>query len=117
MRIHTLDLHFQDTPNTIASYLVVGPEGLALVETGPGSTLDNLIKCLAELDIKPADIGQVLVSHIHLDHAGSAGWWAQQGAQVYVHHVGAPHLVDPAKLLASAKGMTAIGTSAETMSR
>ena len=44
----------------------------------------------------------VLLTHIHLDHAGAAGWLARQGAEVYVHPVGAPHMLDPEKLLASA---------------
>jgi len=102
MTIHTLDLHFQNLGHTIASYLVVGPEGPVLVESGPGSTLENLLEQLAGHGFATADIKHVLVTHIHLDHAGAAGWWAQQGAQVYVHHVGAPHLIDPSKLLASA---------------
>ena len=102
MQIHTLDLHFQNTPETIASYLVIGGEGPALVETGPGSTVGTLVERLSDHGFATQDIRHVLVSHIHLDHAGAAGWWAQQGAQVYVHHVGAPHLIDPSKLLASA---------------
>jgi glyoxylase-like metal-dependent hydrolase (beta-lactamase superfamily II) len=52
--------------------------------------------------LTPADIPDVLVTHIHLDHAGAAGWWARQGATVHVHHVGAPHLINPERLLASA---------------
>ncbi len=102
MTIHTLDLYFQDAAHAIASYLVIGSEGPVLVETGPGSTLKNLLSQLAGYGYTATDIKHVLVTHIHLDHAGAAGWWAQQGAQVYVHHVGAPHLVDPAKLLSSA---------------
>jgi len=101
--IYTLDLNFLDIPRVIASYLVVGPEGPVLVETGPGSTLGTLTARLAEHGFAPGDIRHVLVTHIHLDHAGAAGWWARQGAQVYVHHVGAPHLIDPSKLLASAQ--------------
>jgi glyoxylase-like metal-dependent hydrolase (beta-lactamase superfamily II) len=57
---------------------------------------------LSEHGFSPSDIEHVLVSHIHLDHAGAAGWWAQQGAHIFVHHVGAPHLINPSKLLASA---------------
>ena len=102
MEIYTLDLNFLGLPQTIASYLVVGSEGPVLVETGPQSTLETLLNRLAEYNYSPQDIRQVLVSHIHLDHAGAAGWWAQQGAQVFVHHVGAPHLLDPGKLLSSA---------------
>lgn len=102
MEIHTLDLNFQNVPHVIAAYLVVGPGSPVLVETGPGSTVATLQAQLANHGYSPDDIEHVLVTHIHLDHAGAAGWWAQQGAQVYVHHVGAPHLIDPSKLLASA---------------
>jgi len=100
--IHTLDLHFQDVRQAIAAYLVIGPEGPVLVETGPGSTLQNFKAQLSHHGLVPQDIRHVLVTHIHLDHAGAAGWWGQQGAQIYVHYVGAPHLINPARLLASA---------------
>lgn len=102
MHIQALDLAFQNAPRVTASYLVVGSAGPVLVETGPGSTLPTLRARLAAAGYGPADIRHVLVTHIHLDHAGAAGWWAQQGAQIYVHHIGAPHLIDPSKLLASA---------------
>lgn len=102
MQIHTLDLNYQNVPQTIAAYLVVGSEEPILIETGPGSTLKKLLEQLAQYDVHPPDIKHVLVTHIHLDHAGAAGWWAQQGAEVFVHPAGAPHLIDPSKLLASA---------------
>jgi glyoxylase-like metal-dependent hydrolase (beta-lactamase superfamily II) len=102
MNIHTIDLHYQNRPNTIAAYLVEGPDGPVLVECGPGSTLPALIDGLARHGYKPADIKHLLVTHIHLDHAGAAGWWAQQGTRVYVHPFGAPHLIDPDRLIASA---------------
>ena len=102
MQIQALDLSFQNVPRVTASYLVVGPDGPVLVETGPSSTLSQMQRQLAGAGYSPAEIRHVLVTHIHLDHAGAAGWWAQQGAQIYVHHVGAPHLIDPGKLLASA---------------
>ncbi|MFZ0545363.1 MAG: MBL fold metallo-hydrolase, partial [Candidatus Promineifilaceae bacterium] len=102
MEIITLDLLYQNRPNTIASYLIEGPSGPVLVESGPGSTLSNLIAGLDEHGYRPRDIRHLLLTHIHLDHAGAAGWWAQQGTQVYVHRIGAPHLIDPSKLIASA---------------
>lgn len=103
MQIHTIDLNFQGRKHAIAMYLVVGPDGPVLVETGPGSTIAAGIAGLAEHGYAPSDIRHVIVTHIHLDHAGAAGWWAQQGAHVYVHHVGAPHVVDPSRLLRSAR--------------
>ena len=102
MNVTLLDLEFQGSPKTIASYLVEGSSGYVLIETGPGSTLDSLVARLAENGVSPKDIEHVLVTHIHLDHAGAAGWLAQQGAIVFVHHVGAPHLIDPSRLLESA---------------
>ena len=101
--IVALDLHFLGAPHAIASYLVRGPAGPVLVETGPGSTLATLQAGLAAHGLAPGDIRDVLVTHIHLDHAGATGWWARQGATVHVHHLGAPHLADPSRLLASAQ--------------
>lgn len=100
--VHTLDLDFQGVSETIAAYLVKGPTGLILVETGPGSTLSTLQARLYENGVLPADIQHVIVTHIHFDHAGAAGWWAQQGATIYVHSFGARHLINPEKLIASA---------------
>lgn len=101
-QLHTIDLHFLDTPEVIASYAIVGPNGAALIETGPRSTLPRLLDGLRQLGVQPSDVRDVLVTHIHLDHAGAAGWWAQQGATIHVHPVGAPHLINPSKLIASA---------------
>jgi glyoxylase-like metal-dependent hydrolase (beta-lactamase superfamily II) len=102
-KLHTLDLNFLGKSHVIASYLLIGPTGAALIETGPGSTLETLREALKGHGLQPSDIRDVLVTHIHLDHAGAAGWWAQQGATVYVHPLGAPHLIEPSKLLTSAQ--------------
>src|SRR5512138_855367 len=98
----TLDLNFQGRPYAIASYLIRSGDGVVLIESGPGSTLAALQAALAKEGLSPRDITHVLLTHIHLDHAGAAGWWAQQGAKIYVHPVGAPHMIHPEKLLASA---------------
>ena len=102
MHIETLDLAFQHTPQTIAAYLIEGPAGMVLVETGPGSTRHTLVDHLRQRHLQPRDLQAIIVTHIHLDHAGAAGWFAQQGVPVYVHYVGAPHLIDPTRLLSSA---------------
>ena len=98
----TLDLNFQGRKQTIASYLIPHSTGVVLVECGPGSTLPALQAVLAERGYTPHDVTHLLLTHIHLDHAGAAGWLARQGTEVYVHPVGAPHMLNPEKLLASA---------------
>ncbi len=101
-KIITIDLNFQGLPGAIATYLVPHKNGAVLVETGPSTTLPALQAGLAKHGYQAGDITDVLLTHIHLDHAGAAGWLARQGAHIYVHKNGAPHLVDPEKLLSSA---------------
>jgi len=98
----TLDLNFQGRKQAIAAYLIPHSSGLVLIECGPGSTLSALQAALAEEGYAPRDVTHLLLTHIHLDHAGAAGWLARQGAEVYVHPLGAPHMLNPEKLLASA---------------
>ena len=98
----TIDLNFQGMKQAIASYLIRDGDELVLVESGPGSTLAGLEAGLRPHGLTLADVTHVLLTHIHLDHAGAAGRLARLGAQVYVHPLGAPHLLDPEKLLASA---------------
>lgn len=102
LSVQTLDLTFQGIPGAIAAYLVPHRRGAVLVECGPGSTIDNLVTALAAHGLQVGDISDVLLTHIHLDHAGAAGWLALQGACIHVHPKGAPHLLNPEKLIASA---------------
>ena len=100
--IVTLDLNFQNKTQAIASYLIRHAAGAVLVESGPGSTLSALQAGLAQEGLSPRDITHVLLTHIHLDHAGAAGWLSRHGAQVFVHPNGAAHMLNPEKLIASA---------------
>lgn len=100
--IHTLDMNFRGTPGAIAVYLIPHTHGVILVECGPGSTQAALQDGLAAHGYQLEDVTDVLLTHIHLDHAGAAGWLAQKGARIHVHPVGAPHLLNPEKLLSSA---------------
>jgi glyoxylase-like metal-dependent hydrolase (beta-lactamase superfamily II) len=102
-QISSLDLRFRGISGAIASYLIPHKKGAVLVECGPGSTLPILQAQLIEHGYTPQEITDVLVTHIHLDHAGAAGWFAEQGACIHVHPLGAPHLINPEKLLASAE--------------
>jgi len=101
-KIFVIDHNFLGINGAIASYLIPHSSGAALIESGPGSTIENLTQGLAAQGYAPSDVTDVLLTHIHLDHAGAAGMLARSGARIHVHHVGAPHLVDPDKLLASA---------------
>jgi glyoxylase-like metal-dependent hydrolase (beta-lactamase superfamily II) len=101
-RVVTLDLIFQGRAQAIAAYLIRSGDAVVLIESGPGSTLAGLEAGLAREGLAPRDVTHLLLTHIHLDHAGAAGWLARQGAEVYVHPVGAPHMLNPEKLLASA---------------
>lgn len=101
-RVVTLDLNFQGRPQAIASYLIRSGDAIVLIESGPGSTLAGLETGLANEGLSPREVTHLLLTHIHLDHAGAAGWLARQGAEVYVHPVGAPHMLNPERLLASA---------------
>ncbi len=99
-----IDLNFQGLSGVIASYLYEDAGERVLIEIGPTSTLDGLIAALQNVGVDPASITKVLVTHIHLDHAGAAGSFLHRfpEAQLYVHEVGVRHLVDPSRLVASA---------------
>ncbi len=99
-----IDHHFQGVPGVIASYLLTGNDGLTLIETGPTPSIDVLLEGVRAAGFDPQDITQLAVTHIHLDHAGSAGVLMRQlpKARLLVHPVGAPHMIDPTKLMASA---------------
>ncbi len=98
-----IDTRFAQTPEAIGVYALRG-ERPALIETGPTSTLDTLLKGLRAAGVDPQTLQALAVTHIHLDHAGGAGALVRMFPHltVYVHSVGAPHLIDPSRLLASA---------------
>jgi glyoxylase-like metal-dependent hydrolase (beta-lactamase superfamily II) len=102
--VRVLDLNFLGRPGAIAAALLEGPGGLALVDPGPASCLDGLRASLARHGHRLEDADTVLVTHIHLDHSGGVGVLARLNPrlQVYVHQRGAPHVVDPSKLVSSA---------------
>jgi glyoxylase-like metal-dependent hydrolase (beta-lactamase superfamily II) len=99
---HTLDLNFLDLADTIAAFLVETAEGPALIETGPYSTFGHLRSAVKAHGYDLEDIRHVFITHIHLDHAGSAWALAEHGATIHLHPFGLAHLQDPSKLLASA---------------
>lgn len=103
MLIHTIDLDFEGLHQAIAAFLVESGETRILIETGPESTRERLLCKLAALGCNPAELDAVFVTHIHLDHAGAAGWFAKLGIPLYAHPKAVRHLVDPSRLIASAR--------------
>ncbi len=101
-KVYTIDLNFLNRKEAIAAYLIPHSEGAVLVESGPGSTTSALEAGIKEHGFTLDDITHVFLSHIHLDHAGASGWLAAHGAQICVHPVGAWHMINPEKLIASA---------------
>ncbi|MFN4219144.1 MAG: MBL fold metallo-hydrolase [Candidatus Bipolaricaulia bacterium] len=85
-----------------ALYILTAPKPV-IIETGFSHTLEKTLHALAELKIRPADIAYIMPTHVHLDHAGGTGHLAEAcpNATVVVHEQGAPHLIDPTRLLES----------------
>ena len=100
-----IDLHHLGRERIIASYLLDTDDGPALFDCGPATTVDALKAGLAVRGLALTDVRHLLLSHIHLDHAGAAGVLVREhpGLQVHVSEVGAPHLVDPSRLENSAR--------------
>jgi glyoxylase-like metal-dependent hydrolase (beta-lactamase superfamily II) len=97
--LYLIDVQPSGIKNFIASYVLKGKQ-VAIIETGPTSSVPNLLSCLKELKVKLEDIVYVAVSHIHLDHGGGVGALLKflPKAKVIVHSKGAPHLAKPEKL-------------------
>lgn len=100
--IHILDTEHLGLTGIIAATLLETEEGPVLFDTGPESTFTNVASALVKVGFEPRDVRHVFLSHIHFDHAGAAWRFAELGATIYVHPRGAPHLIDPSKLVASA---------------
>jgi glyoxylase-like metal-dependent hydrolase (beta-lactamase superfamily II) len=103
--VQPIDLHFAGRERAIGVYLVETDDGLALFDCGPTSTREALEVGLADRGVALADIRHLLLSHIHLDHAGAAGPIVRDHPHltVWVSEIGAPHLVDPSRLERSAR--------------
>lgn len=99
-----ISLPFQGEQEVVGSYLFSGKDELVLVDPGPGSTAEALLASIHDAGFEPQNVTHILLTHIHLDHAGATGTLlhSMPKATVVVHSKGAPHLIDPNKLIASA---------------
>ena len=110
-----LDLRHLGRERVIGSYLLETDDGPALFDCGPSTCVDRLQEALAERGLDLRDVRRLLLSHIHLDHAGATGVLVRlhPDLQVYVSEIGAPHLVDPTRLESSARRL--YGDSFDTL--
>ena len=113
--MNVIDLHHMGNEKTIASYVLDTDDGPALFDCGPATCIDALKAGLDEHGLALTDIRHLLLSHIHLDHAGAAGSLVREhpSLQVHVSGIGAPHLVDPSRLERSARRL--YGDSFDTL--
>jgi glyoxylase-like metal-dependent hydrolase (beta-lactamase superfamily II) len=95
-----IDLHHRGADRVIGVYTLDTPEGPALFDCGPATSFGEL-----ERQVDLADIRHLLLSHIHLDHAGAAGHVVRANPDIRVHvsEIGAPHVIDPTRLIGSAR--------------
>ncbi len=105
MQGEPIDLLHAGAARTVGVYLLDTSEGLSLFDCGPSSCIPALKEGLAERGHELGDVKNLLLSHIHLDHAGAAGSLVREhpGLQVWVSEIGAPHLIDPSRLERSAR--------------
>ena len=105
MTVEPIDLLHLDTPGIIGCYVVETDDGPALFDCGPATCIDHLKAGLATRGLELTDLRHLLLSHIHLDHAGAAGTLVHEhpSLQVHLSEIGAPHVIDPSKLEASAR--------------
>lgn len=102
--VFAIDTQMSGYAGITSAYLIRGDRP-CLVETGTATSANVVIDALAHLGVGPADLGTLVVTHIHLDHAGGVGTLAEHFpmAEVVVHERGARHLVDPERLMTSAR--------------
>ncbi len=99
-----VDLLFRGRPQAIATGVISGGGTVALIDPGPTTCLDTLDQGLQQQGLRLSDVTHLLLTHIHLDHAGATGTIVREhpGISVFVHERGAPHMAHPEKLLESA---------------
>ena len=101
----TLDTNYLGLAGTALAFVVHSDEGPVLVECGTAASFELVRAQLAALGLAPRDLRGLLVTHIHLDHAGAAGHFAREGVPVFVHPRGVRHLLDPARLIAGSRAV------------
>lgn len=105
--IHTIDTHYLDRPEVAAAYLMVDGNRAAFVDNNTNQAVPRLLAALEEQGLKPEQVEYLIITHVHLDHAGGTSKLAKAcpNATVLAHPRAAPHVIDPGKLVASASAV------------
>lgn len=102
-KITNIDSHFLGQDHVIGTYVIQSSEGLIIIDSGPETVFEHYQKAFEKAGLHWRDVKHVVLTHIHFDHAGAAWKFAENGAKIYVHPIGLPHLENPEKLWNSAK--------------
>lgn len=102
-KIHLIDGEFLGETHVIGTYIIESEDGLIIVDSGPETVFEHFKKAFRQKGFHWQEVKHVLLTHIHFDHAGAAWKFAENGAKIYVHPIGLPHMENPEKLWNSAK--------------
>ncbi|RFF26715.1 MULTISPECIES: MBL fold metallo-hydrolase [unclassified Wenzhouxiangella] len=105
--IHTIDTHYLDRPEVAAAYLIVEGDRAAFVDNNTNAAVPRLLAALEDQGLTPEQVDYLIITHVHLDHAGGTSKLARAcpNATVLAHPRAAPHVIDPSKLVASASAV------------
>lgn len=105
--IHTIDTHYLGLPEVAAAYLIIDGDRAAFVDNNTNEAVPRLLAALADQGLAPEQVDYLIITHVHLDHAGGTSGLAKAcpNASVVAHPRAAPHVIDPSKLVASASAV------------
>ncbi|QOC22735.1 MBL fold metallo-hydrolase [Wenzhouxiangella sp. AB-CW3] len=105
--IHTIDTHYLGLPEVAAAYLIIDGDRAAFVDNNTNEAVPLLLAALADQGLAPEQVEYLIITHVHLDHAGGTSALARAcpNATVVAHPRAAPHVIDPSKLVASASAV------------
>lgn len=107
MSIHTIDCHYLGRPEFAAAYLMIDGERAAFIDNNTNAAVPRLLAALAEHGLEPSQVEYLIITHVHLDHAGATSTLARTcpNATVLAHPRAAPHVIDPSRLVRSASAV------------
>jgi glyoxylase-like metal-dependent hydrolase (beta-lactamase superfamily II) len=105
-RVYQIDTMALGQAGTVAVYVIKGPK-VTMIDCGYASSRETVLQGLSEMGVKPSDVTYLIPTHVHLDHAGAAGFLLKEmpNAKMFAHERAVPHLVDPSRLIQSSRSV------------